>query len=341
MTMNALRVYTAGQMRNVAEFNFPAFNIVTSGLRRHGYEVFNPAERDMETGFDPTGMTGYEDLNDGTHRFNLREALAADVAWICEKADAICLLPGWENSSGARAEMALAAALGLKAGYAIDFFATPLALRSAAEILALPVQPTVLRQGDTATFLPSGEVHIGRPLFGLGGYARSGKDALVDGLVSHGGFKRTYMSKPLEQALLKINPFIVGGIRYADLHREVGYDASKLNPEVRRLLQVLGTDVGRDMFGENVWVDKMRAEVTELLDAGERVAVTGIRFPSEIRAIREMGGVLLWIERPGYGPVNGHSSDNALSAEDFDLVVQNDGGLNDLFNWALDLVGSM
>ena len=45
--------------------------------------------------------------------FSLREALGADTAWICAHADAIALLPGWEKSTGATAENALAVALGL------------------------------------------------------------------------------------------------------------------------------------------------------------------------------------------------------------------------------------
>ena len=45
--------------------------------------------------------------------FSLREALAADTQYIALVADAIALLPGWEKSAGANAEMALAHALGL------------------------------------------------------------------------------------------------------------------------------------------------------------------------------------------------------------------------------------
>ena len=39
--------------------------------------------------------------------------MLADTKWICENADAIALLPGWEKSSGANAELALGKALGL------------------------------------------------------------------------------------------------------------------------------------------------------------------------------------------------------------------------------------
>lgn len=104
-------VYLAGKMRGVPEFNFPAFTAATDQLRAAGHTVFNPAERDLRHGFDPTGLTGHEDL--AALGFNLRDALEADLRWICRFADAVALLPGWQTSRGARAEVATAETLGL------------------------------------------------------------------------------------------------------------------------------------------------------------------------------------------------------------------------------------
>lgn len=57
-------------------------------------------------------MTG--DLADIEHTgFDLREALGWDLAWIAEHADAVAVLPGWEDSKGAKAEVATAHALGI------------------------------------------------------------------------------------------------------------------------------------------------------------------------------------------------------------------------------------
>jgi len=137
-------------MRGKPEFNFPAFNDATARLRAFGYSVFNPAERDAETGFDPSGMTGHENLAE--HGFDLREALGADTHYIAHTADALLLLDGWENSSGARAELALAAALGLDASLGfIDGDGLP-NWRPAKDVFAeqLAITPTP----------PSGEVRL-------------------------------------------------------------------------------------------------------------------------------------------------------------------------------------
>ena len=107
-------VYIAGPMRGIPDFNFPAFDAAATRLRDLGYDVCNPADRDrqqhgVEVNASPTG-----DLEDIKHTgFSLREALGYDVAWIAKHADAVAVLPGWEKSQGARAEVALAWALSL------------------------------------------------------------------------------------------------------------------------------------------------------------------------------------------------------------------------------------
>jgi hypothetical protein len=108
-----VKVYLAGPMRGIAEFNFPAFIDAAAKLRAFGYEVWSPAERDINSGFDPTGMRGDNDEL-GPSGFNLREALAEDLAYVTREADIVVLLPGWEKSIGAAAEAAAAHALGLE-----------------------------------------------------------------------------------------------------------------------------------------------------------------------------------------------------------------------------------
>lgn len=112
-----MKIYVAGPMRGIPEFNFPAFHEATARLRRDGHTVFSPAEKDNQRhGVDISkgNATGNEDIAAKEHGFNLREALGVDLAFICAEADAVALLPGWENSKGATAERAAAVALGLQ-----------------------------------------------------------------------------------------------------------------------------------------------------------------------------------------------------------------------------------
>lgn len=54
----------------------------------------------------------------------------------------------------------------------------------------------------------------------------------------------------------------------------------------RRLLQLIGTEYGRDMLGEDVWVDALKAAIARA-DLGKRNAwiVDDVRFDNEARAL--------------------------------------------------------
>jgi hypothetical protein len=99
-------------MRNLPNFNFPAFVAGAALLRSKGYEVFSPAERDTEKFGITVNNSSTGSLGDisGTG-FTLRDAMNADLDWITRHADVVVVLPGWENSRGATAEVAAARAI--------------------------------------------------------------------------------------------------------------------------------------------------------------------------------------------------------------------------------------
>jgi hypothetical protein len=183
-------------------------------------------------------------------------------------------------------------------------------------------------------------------LIGLGGYVRSGKDTFADILVEEFDWVKDFMSRPLEEALLKLNPiipvqfsiapefqteqpFFIQYIPYKQYHSVVGYVESKNNPEVRRLLQALGTGVGRSMFGEDCWLNIIEDRIKYGQENEYKAVITGIRYHNELAVIKKLGGVSIWIDRGG-APVNEHSSDNTLNSDNFDFFVSNTGTIGDL-----------
>ena len=102
-----MKLYLAGPMRGIPEFNFPVFNRAAAALRAVGYEVFNPAEKGLEKHKE----AAFESL-----AFR-RAVFALDTEWICQEADGVALLPGFHDSKGAQAEKALAEAIGIPARY--------------------------------------------------------------------------------------------------------------------------------------------------------------------------------------------------------------------------------
>lgn len=101
--------YLAGPMRGIKEFNFAAFRRATKILRDRGWKITSPHELDEAAGYDWSGFTGHENLAD--YNFDLVERLTEDIHAIGQ-VDAVIVLDGWSNSSGACAEASFAWAVG-------------------------------------------------------------------------------------------------------------------------------------------------------------------------------------------------------------------------------------
>jgi hypothetical protein len=84
-------IYLSGPITGMPEKNHPLFMEVAGRLRQMGHAVYNPRE-----------FCWTENV------FPKRKAFAEYSAFICNQADTIVLLPGWENSLGCSAEVALA-----------------------------------------------------------------------------------------------------------------------------------------------------------------------------------------------------------------------------------------
>ena len=99
------RVYIAGPMRGIPEYNFPAFDRASEAAARFGFIPVSPADLDREMGFNES--------RDVPTPADLRAMIVRDVVEL-SKCDAIALLPGWERSSGVAVELAVAKFLGLE-----------------------------------------------------------------------------------------------------------------------------------------------------------------------------------------------------------------------------------
>lgn len=90
----------------------------------------------------------------------------------------------------------------------------------------------------------------------------------------------------------------------------------------RKLLQFVGTDIARNLCGTNFWVDKLDSS------GCSNIVVTDVRFPNEADKIRELGGFIITVERPGLESTDTHISEQLPCVGDYTIV--NDGTLDDL-----------
>ena len=94
-----MTIYCCGPMTGIDNLNHPAFFEAESRLKEQGYTVINPARMDEELGLDPhAGVMDPEFLKNAAKR-------DLEAVMTC---DGIALLPNWEGSKGAKAELAVA-----------------------------------------------------------------------------------------------------------------------------------------------------------------------------------------------------------------------------------------
>lgn len=170
-------------------------------------------------------------------------------------------------------------------------------------------------------------------IVGFSGYARSGKDEAV-GALTKVGWQRISFADKIRDFLYVLNPLLEVGdyeCRVQDVIRRVGWGGYKNTvyaEEIRNLLQRLGVECGRQTISDNIWVD---AALNNLEEAGS-YAISDCRFVNEANGIRERGGRVFRIRRPGVGPANSHMSETALDHYDFDGYIDNDGTLEEFYN---------
>jgi len=104
------KVYIAGPMTGYDQFNKPAFMDVENYLRNVGFEVFNPAVEQEIKNLDE--CNGFEPLTPEERKRIIRKDLEGIMS-----SDQMFMLKGWEKSTGARAEHAVAVWLEMEIGY--------------------------------------------------------------------------------------------------------------------------------------------------------------------------------------------------------------------------------
>ena len=98
----------------------------------------------------------------------------------------------------------------------------------------------------------------------------------------------------------------------------------KLTP--RLLLQLLGTECGRQIIHPNIWVNSLFADFA----VDSKWIISDLRFPNEFNAIKERGGIIFRVNRKGFENTGNHESETALDNHVFDYTIENNSSLEQL-----------
>lgn len=164
-------------------------------------------------------------------------------------------------------------------------------------------------------------------LIGLSGKAGSGKDAafrIIQALTDYAfdNKKNSYKLKQIAGTLLGDHNFAekweLSDREFRDFFLE-DWGMTR-----REFLMKLGTEAIRDGLNKNSWILALYADYRPLIS---NWIVTDVRFKNEAEALKERGGILIRIERPGTKGQD-HPSDKDLDDyQGFDKVIVNDGTL--------------
>ena len=171
-------------------------------------------------------------------------------------------------------------------------------------------------------------------LIGVTGKKQNGKDTIANYL--HSRYKYNHLSfagalKEGVKALFDFSEQQVNG----DL-KEVIDNRWGVSPRV--VMQKFGTEIIREgaqkivpNIGNNFWVKRLELDLQRM--KGEKIVISDVRFPNEIQKIKELGGIVILVDRPSMNANchDCHASENSINKEDADYVVINDSTMAELY----------
>ncbi len=200
-------------------------------------------------------------------------------------------------------------------------------------------------------------------IIGFVGFIGSGKDTAADYLVNFHGFRRDSFANTLKDAVASVfgwdRVLLEGRTKEAREWREQRDEwwSQRLGRDItpRWILQYWGTEVCRQGFHDDIWIASLENKMRKTTD---NIVISDVRFPNEIKAIHNAGGKVIRVKRgeePEWydaavsmnkGQVQNmtwaiskdkiaklgiHASETAWVGGDIDLVIENDGTIDDLY----------
>lgn len=163
-------------------------------------------------------------------------------------------------------------------------------------------------------------------IIGLVGKKFSGKDTLADYLVQNHQFVKYAYAKPIKDACKTI--FLVTDEQLNTNKKEIVDKRWNLTP--RKMMQFLGTDTVRNNIDKDFWIKHFKYWYEE--NKSKNIVITDCRFQNEIDAIKEIGGMIIKINRNTIN-FDDHISEQGIDQlNNIDLTLDNNLTKDDFFH---------
>lgn len=138
-------------------------------------------------------------------------------------------------------------------------------------------------------------------IVGVVGFLGSGKGTIGDLLIQDRGYYKLSFADAVKDSVSTIfrwpRHLLEGDTEESRNFRETtdGFWSERFGYAVtpRYMLQLMGTEAGRDVFHENIWVYTLEKRMEGLKD----VVIPDVRFPNEMKFIKDKGGIIIRVLR--------------------------------------------
>lgn len=146
-------------------------------------------------------------------------------------------------------------------------------------------------------------------IVGLTGRAGSDKDAAADILVTRHDFTAYAFTTPLQDILLKVDPFVDSRLRLRTVVDDMGWKAAlshrRHGSTIRRYMVSTGAAL-RSQFGPDILVRRLYEQLLDEYGVGlpdARIVIRDVRLPDEGRFITDLGGRVINVLQPAVRPL--------------------------------------
>lgn len=176
-----------------------------------------------------------------------------------------------------------------------------------------------------------------KKLIGIAAKARSGKDTVATYLWEKYGVTRIAFADPIKVAAQSMFG-LTHDQAWNDSLKETVIPYWGLSP--RQMLQQLGTDASKPVFGPDIWIKRWAMSYSTLMETDD-IVVPDVRCDLEASYLRMLGGVIIHLERPDAQAVSSHISEAGVTVHPEDRYIINNGTLEDLYAKVEIVLGTM
>jgi len=164
-------------------------------------------------------------------------------------------------------------------------------------------------------------------IIGICGAAGAGKDTIATHLEARYRFGKIAFADPLYAMVSAMTGIGVESLRDRKFKEAV---LPVIGQSPRRLLQTLGTEWGRGLVADDIWIRIAIQKASSM----ERAVISDVRFDNEAEAIKSAGGSVWLVTRPDAKCLDStaatHSSERGISPHLIDATIVNGGAFSEL-----------